>query len=52
MPNFKLRVNGRAVTVDSWIRRSRCLYVLRNSLGLHGRIRAAGLVNAGMHSID
>ena len=36
MPTFKLRVNGRAVTVDSWDPAQPLLYVLRNSLGLHG----------------
>src|SRR5436309_7598289 len=36
MPNFKLRVNGRAVTVESWDPAQPLLYVLRNSMGLHG----------------
>src|SRR5213080_3244816 len=36
MPNFKLRVNGRAVTVESWDPAQPLLYVLRNSIGLHG----------------
>jgi nicotinate dehydrogenase subunit A len=36
MPAYKFRVNGRAVTADSWDPEQPLLYVLRNSLSLHG----------------
>ena len=47
MPNFKLRVNGRAVPVDSWDPAQPLLYVLRNSLGLHGPKFGCGLGQCG-----
>src|SRR5207244_11655643 len=47
MPNFKLRVNGRAVTVESWDPAQPLLYVLRNSLGLHGTKFGCGLGQCG-----
>src|SRR5205814_7633818 len=47
MPNFKLRVNGRAVTVESWDPAQPLLYVLRNSLGLHGPKFGCGLGQCG-----
>ena len=47
MPTFKLRVNGRAVTVDSWDPAQPLLYVLRNSLGLHGPKFGCGLGQCG-----
>src|SRR5437899_4685056 len=47
MPNFKLRVNGRAVTVDSWDPAQPLLYVLRNALGLHGPKFGCGLGQCG-----
>jgi nicotinate dehydrogenase subunit A len=36
MPQYKFRVNGREVSVDSWDAEQPLLYVLRNDLGLHG----------------
>src|SRR3989475_7003985 len=47
MPNFKLRVNGRAVTVESWDPAQPLLYVLRNSMGLHGPKFGCGLGQCG-----
>jgi len=47
MPNFKLRVNGRVVTADSWDPAQPLLYVLRNSLGLHGPKFGCGLGQCG-----
>src|SRR5438132_7578677 len=47
MPNFKLRVNGRATTVESWDPAQPLLYVLRNSLGLHGPKFGCGLGQCG-----
>src|SRR3989440_8070144 len=47
MPNFKLRVNGRATTVESWDPAQPLLYVLRNALGLHGPKFGCGLGQCG-----
>src|SRR5436305_9768835 len=47
MPNFKLRVNGRATTVESWDPEQPLLYVLRNALGLHGPKFGCGLGQCG-----
>src|SRR5436305_6865448 len=47
MPNFKLRVNGRATTVESWDPAQPLLYVLRNTLGLHGPKFGCGLSQCG-----
>src|SRR6266699_913753 len=47
MPSFKLRVNGRAVTVDSWDPAQPLLYVLRNTVGLHGPKFGCGLGQCG-----
>src|SRR2546427_5650724 len=47
MATFKLRVNGRAVTVDSWDPAQPLLYVLRNELGLHGAKFGCGLGQCG-----
>src|SRR5437870_2134322 len=47
MPSFKLRVNGRAVTVDSWDPAQPLLYVLRNTMGLHGPKFGCGLGQCG-----
>jgi nicotinate dehydrogenase subunit A len=51
MPNFKLRVNGRAVTVDSWDPAQPLLYVLRNTVGLHGPKFGCGLGQCGACSV-
>ena len=47
MPTYKLRVNGRAVTVDSWDPAQPLLYVLRNGIGLHGTKFGCGLGQCG-----
>jgi nicotinate dehydrogenase subunit A len=47
MANFSLRVNGRVVTIDSWDTGQPLLYVLRNSLGLHGPKFGCGLGQCG-----
>jgi nicotinate dehydrogenase subunit A len=47
MANYSLRVNGRAVTIDSWDPGQPLLYVLRNSLGLHGPKFGCGLGQCG-----
>ena len=47
MPTYQLRVNGRAVTVDSWDPEQPLLYVLRNSIGLHGPKFGCGLGQCG-----
>ena len=47
MANFSLRVNGRVVTSDSWDPGQPVLYVLRNSLGLHGPKFGCGLGQCG-----
>jgi nicotinate dehydrogenase subunit A len=47
MPTYKFRVNGRPVTADSWDPAQPLLYVLRNSLGLHGPKFGCGLGQCG-----
>ena len=47
MANFSLRVNGRVVAIDSWDPGQPVLYVLRNSLGLHGPKFGCGLGQCG-----
>ncbi len=47
MATYKLRVNGRPVTVESWDPAQPLLYVLRNSLGLHGPKFGCGLGQCG-----
>ena len=47
MAKYRLRVNGREVTVDSWDPAQPLLYVLRNSLGLHGVKFGCGLGQCG-----
>jgi nicotinate dehydrogenase subunit A len=47
MANFSLRVNGRVVAIDSWDPGQPLLYVLRNSLGLHGPKFGCGLGQCG-----
>ena len=47
MANYSLRVNGRVVTSDSWDPGQPVLYVLRNSLGLHGPKFGCGLGQCG-----
>jgi nicotinate dehydrogenase subunit A len=47
MAAYNFRVNGYAVTVDSWDPDQPLLYVLRNSLGLHGAKFGCGLAQCG-----
>jgi nicotinate dehydrogenase subunit A len=47
MPDYKFRVNGRPVTVDSWDPDQPLLYILRNSLALHGAKFGCGLGQCG-----
>src|ERR1700687_4615169 len=47
MEKYKLRVNGREVTVESWDPAQPLLYVLRNTLGLHGPKFGCGLSQCG-----
>jgi nicotinate dehydrogenase subunit A len=47
MANYNFKVNGRAVTVDSWDPNQPLLYVLRDSLGLHGPKFGCGLSQCG-----
>ncbi|HLH39863.1 MAG TPA: (2Fe-2S)-binding protein [Bryobacteraceae bacterium] len=47
MPNYSFRVNGKTVTVDSWDPDQPLLYVLRNTLGLHGAKFGCGMAQCG-----
>jgi nicotinate dehydrogenase subunit A len=47
MPQYKFRVNGGPVTVDSWDPDQPLLYVLRNTLALHGAKFGCGLGQCG-----
>ena len=47
MPDYKFRVNGGEVSVDSWDPDQPLLYILRNSLGLHGPKFGCGLGQCG-----
>jgi nicotinate dehydrogenase subunit A len=47
MPKYGFRINGRDVSVDSWDPGQPLLYVLRNSLGLHGPKFGCGLGQCG-----
>jgi nicotinate dehydrogenase subunit A len=47
MPDYKFRVNGGTVSVNSWDPDQPLLYVLRNSLGLHGPKFGCGLGQCG-----
>ena len=47
MPKYAFRLNGREVTVDSWDPDQPLLYLLRNSLGLHGPKFGCGLSQCG-----
>ncbi len=47
MATYRLRVNNRPVTVESWDPGQPLLYVLRNSLGLHGPKFGCGLGQCG-----
>jgi nicotinate dehydrogenase subunit A len=47
MPKYKLQLNGRAVTVESWDPAQPLLYILRNELSLHGAKFGCGLAQCG-----
>ena len=47
MPTYKLRVNGRDHSVDSWDPNQPLLYVLRDGLDLHGPKFGCGLGQCG-----
>jgi nicotinate dehydrogenase subunit A len=47
MPAYKFRVNADAATVNSWDPDQPLLYVLRNTLGLHGAKFGCGLGQCG-----
>ena len=47
MAQYRLQVNGRAATVESWDPAQPLLYVLRNGLGLHGAKFGCGLGQCG-----
>jgi nicotinate dehydrogenase subunit A len=47
MPAYELRVNGKTSTVESWDPDQPLLYVLRNSLDLHGAKFGCGLGQCG-----
>src|SRR5262249_51808777 len=47
MAQYRLRVNGRDATVESWHPAQPLLYVLRNPLGLHGPKFGCGLGQCG-----
>jgi nicotinate dehydrogenase subunit A len=47
MAPYRLRVNDRAITVESWDPAQPLLYVLRNALGLHGPKFGCGLGQCG-----
>jgi nicotinate dehydrogenase subunit A len=47
MPEYKFRVNGGPVTVDSWDPDQPLLYILRNALALHGAKFGCGLAQCG-----
>src|SRR5262245_40650289 len=47
MPKYSFRVNGRAVSVDSWDPAQPLLYILRNALGLHAVKFGCGLGQCG-----
>jgi len=51
MATYKFRVNGGAVTVDSWDPDQPLLYILRNTLGLHGPKFGCGLAQCGACSV-
>jgi nicotinate dehydrogenase subunit A len=47
MPTYAFRLNGRAVSVESWDPAKPLLYVLRGTLGLHGPKFGCGLGQCG-----
>lgn len=47
MPEYKFQVNGKSVAVESWDPDQPLLYILRNSLNLHGAKFGCGLGQCG-----
>jgi nicotinate dehydrogenase subunit A len=47
MATYKFQLNGEETTVDSWDPEQPLLYLLRNSLGLHGAKFGCGLSQCG-----
>ena len=47
MPKYSFQLDGRPVSVESWDPAQPLLYVLRNSLGLHGAKFGCGLAQCG-----
>ena len=47
MPKYNFQLNGRPVSVESWDPAQPLLYVLRNTLGLHGAKFGCGLAQCG-----
>ena len=47
MPTYRFRLNGRAISADSWDPDQPLLYVLRGELGLHGPKFGCGLSQCG-----
>jgi nicotinate dehydrogenase subunit A len=47
MPKYNFQLNGRPVTVESWDPAQPLLYVLRNTLSLHGPKFGCGLAQCG-----
>jgi nicotinate dehydrogenase subunit A len=47
MAAYKFQLNGKAATVESWDPSQPLLYLLRNSLGLHGPKFGCGLAQCG-----
>jgi len=47
MPTYRFKVNGRSVDLDSWDPEQPLLYLLRNTLGLHGAKFGCGLGQCG-----
>ena len=47
MATYKLQVNGKVVTADSWDPAQPLLYILRNQFGLHGAKFGCGLAQCG-----
>ena len=51
MPSYAFRLNGRAVSVDSWDPAQPLLYALRGPLALHGAKFGCGLGQCGACSV-
>ena len=51
MAKYNFKLNGRAVTVDSWDPAQPLLYLLRNALGTHGPKFGCGLGQCGSCSV-